>query len=59
MITGLISFLFGLLVYFAPTIVSYYRNTLSTSLVIVNVLVGWTGIGWLACLIWSFVRKES
>lgn len=59
MITGFISFVFGVLVYFLPTVISYIRKNPSTKLILVNVLVGWTGIGWLGCLVWSVMRNKS
>ena len=43
----------GLAVYFVPTIVALARRHEQTGLVIlVNVLVGWSGIGWILTLLW-------
>jgi hypothetical protein len=39
-----------------PTIIAvvrHHRNTLA--IVLVNIFLGWTGVGWLVALIWSFV----
>jgi hypothetical protein len=41
-------------VYFAPTIVAGYReHPNGMAIVLLNLLAGWTFIGWLAALIWS------
>lgn len=43
--------------YFAPTIVaiaSDHKNTASIS--VVNVLLGWTLIGWVVALAWAFKK---
>ena len=40
--------------YFAPAIVASSRqHPGSTAIWFINFFVGWTGIGWLACLIWA------
>ncbi len=41
--------------YFLPTIVAVLRlHTHAVGVFIVNLLFGWTGIGWLVAQIWSF-----
>ena len=41
-------------VYFAPAIVaSSRRHPGATAIWFTNFFLGWTGIGWLACLIWA------
>ena len=41
--------------YFAPALVASSRGHESAPAVwITNLLLGWTGFGWLACLIWAF-----
>lgn len=40
--------------YFVPTFVAAHRDHhQQTSIMLLNVLLGWTGIGWIAALIWS------
>jgi hypothetical protein len=42
--------------FFLPTIIAmarHHRNKLAIFLV--NLLLGWTGVGWLAALIWALV----
>ena len=52
-VVGVISFV----LFFLPTIIAvlrHHRNTLAVFLV--NLLLGWTGIGWIAALIWSVLK---
>jgi hypothetical protein len=45
--------------YILPSIVEYNRNTKYTSgIVLLNLFLGWTLIGWLGALIWSVSAKE-
>ena len=50
------------LFYFPPTIVAWLRRHPNrVSIFLLNLFLGWTGIGWLAALIWSAsaIRKSS
>ena len=48
------------LIYFIPTIVSLVRNnTYKIYIIGINILLGWTLLGWIVCLIWSFVDKKN
>lgn len=54
---GLVSFVFSLALYFLPTIIAVAgkrRNTLAIFLL--NLLLGWTFIGWVIALVWA-VKK--
>lgn len=51
----LISLLFCL-VYFLPTVVAARRGQPFAGLLILNLLFGWTVIGWAALLVWAMVR---
>ena len=54
---GFIIFLFSLALYFLPTIIAmagHRRNTFAIFLL--NLLLGWTFIGWVVALVWS-VKK--
>lgn len=57
--------LIGLLVinipiYMLPTIIAGYRDHPNmAAIAILNFLLGWTGLGWLAALAWSFARLSS
>jgi hypothetical protein len=42
-------------IYFLPTIVAVKRGKRNrTSIIMVNVLLGWTFIGWVVALVWAF-----
>ena len=46
-----------LVVYFIPTIV-YYRKKNNAGVIILNLFLGWTFIGWVAALIWAASLKK-
>ena len=53
--------LVALQVYFIPAIVAYSRkHNNSTAILILNLFLGWTFIGWVVALVWSAtaVRKD-
>ena len=46
----------GIAMYFLPAIIAGVRKHQNTgAIVVINLLLGWTFLGWVACLIWSFV----
>lgn len=48
-----------LAVYLVPCIVAYYRQHGDTaSIAVVNILLGWTFIGWVGCLAWAVHGKH-
>jgi RsiW-degrading membrane proteinase PrsW (M82 family) len=50
----------GIGIYFLPTMLALYRNCHATSwIVIVNVLLGWTIVGWFAVLGWAATGKAD
>ncbi len=53
---GTIAFIVGLFIYFLPTIIAiarHHRNLLA--IILVNIFLGWTFIGWIVALIWAIV----
>jgi hypothetical protein len=51
-IYGLVALVF----YFLPTIIGHYQDHYSfRNLFLVNLLLGWTGIGWIVAFIWALV----
>ena len=53
-------FLFGLPVYFVPTIVAAVRQTRNlVGIIILNLLAGWTVLGWVAALVWAIVADKK
>lgn len=56
----LIKFIFIILIYFIPTMISLIRkHTYKLYIICINILLGWTGIGWLGCLIWSLIDNKN
>jgi uncharacterized membrane protein len=50
---------FLVILYFVPTLVaSSRRHPNEEAIGVVNLLLGWTIIGWIACLIWA-MRTSS
>jgi hypothetical protein len=46
-------------IYFLPAIIAYNRNHHnSTSIFLLNLLLGWSGIGWIAAIIWAFTAVQ-
>jgi TM2 domain-containing membrane protein YozV len=43
------------LLYFLPTIVAAHRGHGVAGILLLNVLLGWTVIGWFALLLWSIL----
>jgi hypothetical protein len=42
----------GVLLYFIPTIIGWKKRN-AVAIIAVNILLGWTVIGWLAALVWA------
>lgn len=56
----LIGFMLDVLVYFVPSIVAWNkRHANTTGIIILNVLLGWTLIGWVGALLWSTYNKPT
>jgi hypothetical protein len=50
--------LFMVLMYWLPTIIAIVRQVPSVlAIAMVNFLTGWTGVGWLAALIWALAAQ--
>jgi TM2 domain-containing membrane protein YozV len=45
--------------YFLPSIVGAARDYKGAGIFFVNLLLGWTGIGWLAAFIWACVGRTT
>lgn len=49
--------LFG---YFIPTIVAYAnKKENATAILLLNLFLGWTFIGWVVALVWSFTKDKK
>jgi len=50
--------LLGIALYFLPTIIAAVRHKKDiVGIVLVNIFLGWTFIGWIVALIWALVGK--
>jgi Superinfection immunity protein len=44
----------GFVIYFLPTILAFARNKRDTAaILLLNLLLGWTMIGWVIALVWA------
>ena len=51
----LVTLIVILTIYFTPTIIAYSREKRNANAILVlNIFLGWTIIGWLIALIWAF-----
>jgi len=50
----------GIVIYFIPTIVALNKKHVNTTpIILVNVLLGWSLIGWVVALVWAFKKPEN
>ena len=48
------------LVYFAPAIVALSRSHMSAgAIVVLNLLLGWTALGWIIAIVWTAGTARS
>ena len=48
------------MIYFIPSMVAYYRDHQSlTGIILLNIFLGWTFLGWVGALIWSVSPKRQ
>lgn len=45
-------------IYFLPTFVGYKKNNFN-AIFILNLLLGWTLIGWVVALVWASTKEKS
>ncbi len=56
----ILAVLFALPVYFVPTIIAAIRKTKNlVAIILLNLLAGWTFIGWVASLVWAIVDTKK
>lgn len=47
-------------IYILPMMVAFYRRHENyTAIFLINLLLGWTGIVWVVCLVWAFVGSAK
>ena len=57
---GYFAFILLILLYFLPSIVAYNnRKENLTSIVILNVLLGWSFIGWVVAIVWAVSKNKT
>lgn len=55
----LIGIAISVVVYFVPMMIAFYRRHESyTSIFMLNLFLGWTGVVWLVCLIWAIFGQR-
>jgi hypothetical protein len=55
---GIITFILSLALYFVPTVVALKRNHQNkVGIILLNIFLGWTFLGWIGALIWAFSKK--
>jgi len=56
----LIGAVLGALLYFVPTVIAFVRDHHSRiAILVLNILLGWTFIGWVIALVWSLTAVRS
>ena len=56
----LLALLSGSFVYLTPTIIASARNVKSfTTIFMLNIFLGWSGIVWFICLIWAVIGEKE
>lgn len=48
----------AMIVYFLPSIIGWNKRN-ADAIVALNVLLGWTFLGWVAALVWALVRDPD
>lgn len=49
----------GIAIYLAPTVIAAYRGHVNMApIVVVNIFLGWSLVGWVAALAWALSTQE-
>lgn len=52
--------LLGLFIYFIPSLVANKRQHIQkTSILLLNIFLGWTFVGWVVALIWATLKDKN
>jgi len=52
--------LIGVAIYFAPSLIAAARHTHNaTGIFMLNLFLGWTGIGWVLAMIFAFIKDRK
>jgi len=53
-------FIGSIVLYFCPTIIAVSRkHPNGTAIIVLNVFLGWTVVGWVAALVWAHTKKAE
>lgn len=56
----IITLMICLFLYMLPTLISYYNKDKNTAWIFVlNLLLGWSTIGWIVALIWAVIERNG
>ena len=53
-----ILFIVILAIYFLPSIVGYHKKNAS-AIIVLNLFLGWTFIGWVVALVWASTHEKE
>jgi len=57
-VQGIVVMIFLLIIYMVPAGIAYYRKHASwMAILVLTVVLGWTGIGWALALVWALANK--
>lgn len=57
---SVIILLVALMLYLIPSVVAYARKHKNfKAILVLNILLGWTFLGWVGCLVWSFTSNTK
>ncbi len=53
-----LGFIISLIIYFVPTVIAIHRGHRNkVAIIVLNIFVGWSFIGWVVALVWSFTSN--
>ena len=56
-ISSFLALFFVVILYFIPSVVSYSgKRKNSSAILILNIFLGWTILGWIVALIWACIK---
>ena len=56
--TDIVMTLIIMLVYFLPTLIALWAQNINTlAIFLLNLFLGWTGLGWIISIIWAVYRR--
>ncbi len=59
-ILGILLLALGVLLYLLPAYIAYKNDNPNKNIIlVVNILLGWTTVGWVACLIWAIIDEKG